>query len=191
MPEAEPPRPAAEARRREQVDLLGRRQVAQRDAEQPAHELVADVLERPDALLLAAAEQRVDDLEQQVFEEVGVLLVDAGRDEQLPRPAAAVLDRVQQVRLARPPCCRGPGTTSRVRRRVVAVQVDDARGAGRARRRTARGRGSGRRPRRPGCGRSSCGTGLPARFRIVAGAVGEWSIRRRRRTLANLPVQPR
>ena len=115
------PGPAAGTARPSRAGVRSRR----RGAEQPAHQLLADVLERPDALLLAAAEQRVDDLEQQVFEELGVLLVDAGRDEQLPRPAAAVLDRVQQVRLAGALVAEDRHDLG-VRRRVVAVQVDDA-----------------------------------------------------------------
>ena len=64
-----------------------------------------------DALLLAAAEQRVDDLEEQIFEEIGVLLVGARRDEQLPGPPAPCLIECSRCVLPAPLLPR-TGTTS-------------------------------------------------------------------------------
>ena len=83
--------PATEARGGEQVSLLVVGQAVQGVAEQPADDVFAHVVERADAALFAAAQKRVDDLEQQVFEKVGVLLVYAGRDQQLPGSFAAKL----------------------------------------------------------------------------------------------------
>src|SRR5262249_29589783 len=57
--------------------------------------------------------------------EVGVLLVDAGRDQHLPGAAVAVLDGVEQVGLAGPLVAEHRHDLG-VRGRVVAVQVDDA-----------------------------------------------------------------
>ena len=45
--------------------------------EQAARQFLADELERPASLLLAAAEQGVDDLEEQILQEIGVFLVGA------------------------------------------------------------------------------------------------------------------
>ena len=89
-----------------------------------AHVPVADVLHRPTALLLPTPQQRVDDLEQEVFQEVGVLLEHPRRDQQLPLTAAAVLDAVQQVRLARPLVAEHRNHL-RVRAWVAAVEIDD------------------------------------------------------------------
>ena len=122
--EAEPARPLAEPGRGEQVHALIRGERLERRAELLPHEQLADGGERPDALLLAAAEQRVEHLEQQILEEVGVFLVNAGRDDELPRAAGAVLDRVEQVRLARALIAED-GDDFGVRERVVAVEVDD------------------------------------------------------------------
>ena len=119
------PNDSAEAGGREEVELFRRAQVAQRDAELPADELLADVFERPHALLLSTPEQRVDDLEQQIFQEIRVLLIHAGRDEQLPRAFGAVLDRMQQVRLARS-FVADHRHNFRMRARVAAVQVHHA-----------------------------------------------------------------
>ena len=79
---------------------------------------------KTDAALFAAAQKSVDDLEQQVFEKVGVLLVYAGRDQQLPGALAAMLDRVQQVGLARPLVPEHRDHLG-VGGGVIAVQVDD------------------------------------------------------------------
>ncbi len=123
--QAELARPLAQALGREQGDALDRRHLGQRPPEQPAAQLVADEVQRPYALLPPAAEQRINNLIQQVFEEVGVLLVDAGGDEQLPSAFGAVLDRVQQVRLAGPLVAEHRHDLG-VGGRVVAVQVHDA-----------------------------------------------------------------
>ena len=122
--DAELARPAADARQREEVHLAVGREVAHGRGEEAAGEHFADEFERPHALLPAPAEEGVDDLEEQVFEEVRVLLEHAGRDEQLPRPGAAVLDAVQQVRLARALVAEDRDDLG-VRRRVRPVLIDD------------------------------------------------------------------
>src|SRR5262249_25107508 len=92
--------PPAQAGGGEEVESLGLVQRAQGGTEEPADEQLAGVLQGPGVLLPAAAEQGVDELEEQVLEEVGVLLVDARGDQQLPGALRAVLDRVEQVGLA-------------------------------------------------------------------------------------------
>ena len=115
----------AEAGRREHVEPNLRRHFAQGGDEQPADDVFADVIERPHAALLAAAEQRVDDLEEQVFEEIAVFLVNAGRDEHLPGAVAAVLDGVEQVGLARALVAQDRHDF-RMGHRIVAIEIDDA-----------------------------------------------------------------
>ncbi len=122
--QAEAARPAGEALRREQVEPLLRRQPRQRLAEQAAHELFADELQRPGALLPAAAEQGVDELEQKVFQKIHISLIRSRRDEQLPRRLGAVLDGVEQMRLAGPLVAQHRDHF-RVHRGGVAVQIDD------------------------------------------------------------------
>ncbi len=122
--EAEASSPTAEAGGWKDFEPLGRRQGFQGLSQQLPHEQVADRVQRPQVLLLAAAEQGVDDLEQQVFQEFGVALVSARRDQQLPLAAGAVLDRVQQVRLARALVAQH-GNDLGVHARRGAVQIDD------------------------------------------------------------------
>jgi hypothetical protein len=120
----EPPRPAGQRRGGEQLEPLRRVERFERLPQEPAGQLLADELDRPAAALRPTAEERVDDLEQDVFEEVGPLLVRPGSDKKLPAVGRAVLDRVEQVGLARPLVAEH-GDDLGVRRRVVAVQIDD------------------------------------------------------------------
>ena len=122
--EAELARPAAESGRGEQVKLLVARRGAQGALQKPAAEVFADVLQRPLAALFAAAQERVDHLKQQILEEIRVFLISARRDKQLPSAVGAMLDRVQQVRLARALVAEH-GDHLRVRSRIVAIEVDD------------------------------------------------------------------
>ena len=100
------------------------REVAQRDAELSANQLLAEILEGSLSLLLPAAQERVDDLEEQVFEEVGILLIDAGRHEQLPLARGAVLDRMQQMRLTGALVAQHRHHF-RMRVRIVAIEIDN------------------------------------------------------------------
>jgi hypothetical protein len=90
----------------------------------PADEGLADAIKRPLPFLVTAAEQGIDDLKEEIFEEVRVFLKHARRHQQLPRPAARVLDAVQEVRLAGAfvPQDRHDLT---VRERIRAIQVND------------------------------------------------------------------
>ena len=89
------------------------------------NQLFAGELQGSISFLLAAAQESIDELEKEIFEEIAVFLVDAGRDQQLPGSFVAVLDRVQQVRLARPLVTQDRHHF-RMRARVVAVEIDDA-----------------------------------------------------------------
>ena len=123
--QAEPARPLAQARSRKQVQHLVAGQRAESAAEQPANELAAHEFQRPGPLLLAAAQERVDDLEQQIFQELAVLLISPRRHQQLPGAVAAMLDRIQKVRLARPFVAEHRHHL-RVCRRIVTIEIDDA-----------------------------------------------------------------
>jgi hypothetical protein len=122
--EAEFPRPPAQAGRGEQLQPLIVGQTGECIAQQSADDVLADMFQRPNSALFAAAKQRVNDLEKQVFEEVRVLLVNPRRDQELPGTVSAVLDRVQQVRLAGALVAEYRNDF-RVRARVVSVQVND------------------------------------------------------------------
>ena len=100
-------------------------QRAESAAEQPANQLAAHEFQRPGPLLLAAAQERVDDLEQQVFQKLAVLLISPRRHQQLPGAVAAMFDRVEKVRLTRPFIAEHRHHL-RVRRRIVTIEIDDA-----------------------------------------------------------------
>ena len=123
--ETEAPRPSRQTWSGKQFQSIRRRHRRQRLAEQTAHELFADELQRPSVFLPAAAEQRVDELKEQVFEEIDFLLIGARRHQQLPRSFRTVFDRVQQVRLAGPFIAENRHDF-RVRGRRVAIEIDDA-----------------------------------------------------------------
>ena len=156
--EAEPPRPAAQARRREQVEPLRPASVRVRALPSSRRTSCSPTYSSGRTPFCLPPPSSVSMIWNSRYSRKSrVLLVGAGRDEQLPGAVGAVLDRVQQVRLARPLVAEDRHHLG-VRRRVVAVQIDDAEQLVALARRTVRGRGSGRRPRRRGCGRSSCGT---------------------------------
>ena len=100
--QAEPAGPAAEPGRRKQIELALLAHCFHGLPQERSAQLLAEEFQRPPALLLAAAQQRVDDLEQQIFEKIAVALIGARRDQQLQGPVAGMLDRMQQVRLAGP-----------------------------------------------------------------------------------------
>ena len=66
-----------------------------------------------------------DDLKQQVFEKIGVFLIRTRRHQKLPGAARTVLDRVEQMRLARSLVAKDRHHFG-VRSQRLPVEIDDA-----------------------------------------------------------------
>src|SRR5262249_54879944 len=94
-------RPPSEQGHGEQLHLLLVRHSCDGLVNEPAANFLADDLQGPDALLPASAQKRIDHLKKQVFQEIGILLIGPRRYQHLPAAVVAMLDRVEQVGLAR------------------------------------------------------------------------------------------